>query len=64
MKKKENSATSWTMCQECLGRGKKSRRIPKKVRLRYQMALDQFEKNNGEGTTPVRPKGHVICIPA
>lgn len=49
----------WTICLECQGRGKKSRRLRKKVRLRYQNAIDQFEKTKGEGTTPVRPKGHL-----
>ena len=63
MKKVKNSAASWTICQECQGRGKKSRRLPKKVRLRYQMAFDQFEKTKGEGTAPVRPKGHLYsCL--
>ncbi|SRX56154.1 NAD(P)/FAD-dependent oxidoreductase [Aequorivita sp. CIP111184] len=63
MKKVENTATSWTICQECQGRGKKSQRIRKKVRLRYQRELDQFEKTNGEGAVPVRPKGHLYsCL--
>ena len=48
---------------ECQGRGKKSRRLRKKVRLRYQSALDQFEKTKGEGVAPVRPKGHLYsCL--
>lgn len=46
----------WTICQECLGRGKKSRRLSKKIRLDYQKAFDQFEKTNEEGIAPVRPK--------
>ncbi|WP_394364094.1 FAD-dependent oxidoreductase [Aequorivita lipolytica] len=46
-----------------MGRGKKSRRIRKKVRLQYQRELDQFEKSNAEGTAPVRPKGHLYsCL--
>ncbi|MBZ4035436.1 FAD-dependent monooxygenase [Flavobacterium sp. 17A] len=48
----------WTICQECQGQGKKSQRLTKKVRLQYQMALEQFEKNNSEGTPPIRPKAH------
>ena len=33
------------------------------MRLRYQMAFDQFEKTKGEGTAPVRPKGHLYsCL--
>jgi len=55
----ENEMKHWTTCPECLGRGKKSRRIRKKVKLRYQKALDEFEKTKGEGTAPVPPKGHL-----
>ncbi|MBP6181688.1 NAD(P)/FAD-dependent oxidoreductase [Flavobacterium sp.] len=58
MKKVENEEASWTICQECQGRGKKSRGLSKKARLRYQMELDQFEKTKSEGTAPVPPKGH------
>ena len=57
-----NKEDNWTICLECKGRGKRSRKIRKKVRLRYQMAFDQFEKTKGEGTAPVRPKGHLdVC---
>lgn len=56
VKKGKNEDGSWTICEECQGRGKKSRRLSKKVRLNYQIALDQFEKMQGEGTAPVRPK--------
>nr|WP_245594751.1 NAD(P)/FAD-dependent oxidoreductase [Flavobacterium limnosediminis] len=63
MKKAENERVNWTICPECLGRGKKSQRLNKKVRLRYQIALDQFEKTKGEGTAPVRPKAHQsLCL--
>ena len=59
----EDPVTSWTICPECKGRGKKSRGISKKVRLRYQKALDQFEKEKGEGTAPILPKGHLYsCL--
>ena len=54
---------SWTICQECQGRGKKSRRLSKKVRLHYQITLDEFEKMQGEGTAPLRPKGNLYsCL--
>jgi 2-polyprenyl-6-methoxyphenol hydroxylase-like FAD-dependent oxidoreductase len=59
VEKVENETASWTICEECQGRGKKSRRISKKVRLQYQMALDQFEKTNGESPVPVRPKANL-----
>ena len=59
----ENTATNWISCPECQGRGKKSRRLSKKVRLQYQIALELFEKSNGEGTAPVRPKSHLYtCL--
>jgi salicylate hydroxylase len=63
VEKGENEEVSWTICQECQGRGKKSRRISKKVRLQYQMALDQFEKHKGEGTAPIQPKGNLYSCP-
>jgi 2-polyprenyl-6-methoxyphenol hydroxylase-like FAD-dependent oxidoreductase len=63
MKKREKEAASWTICQKCQGRGKKSRGISKKVQHRYQLAFDQFEKTKGEGTAPVPPKGHLYsCL--
>jgi len=53
---------NWTACSACQGRGKKSKGLRKKLRLRYQRELDQFEKSNGEGTPPIRPKGHLeLC---
>ena len=57
--KEKNLTVNWSICQQCKGIGKISRRPKKKVRLRYQIALEQFEKSNGEGTPPVRPKGHL-----
>ncbi len=63
VKKKENEKISWTSCQHCQGRGKKSRGLSKKVRHRYQIELDQFEKSKNEATAPVLPKGHLYsCI--
>jgi 2-polyprenyl-6-methoxyphenol hydroxylase-like FAD-dependent oxidoreductase len=59
----KNKNGSWTICQECQGRGKKSRKLSKKVRLHYQMALDKFERTKGEGMAPVRPKGHLYSCP-
>ena len=63
MEKDKNEETSWTVCLECKGRGKKSRAISKKIRLRYKIALDQFEKTKNEGVAPVAPKGHLYsCV--
>lgn len=59
MKNGEPIQSSWTICPNCLGRGKKSKKLRKKVRLNYQNTLEQFEKTNGEGSAPTRPKGHL-----
>jgi 2-polyprenyl-6-methoxyphenol hydroxylase-like FAD-dependent oxidoreductase len=59
VKKLENAANSWTICLECKGHGKKSRRISKKVRLHYLKEVEQFNKSNGDGTAPIRPKAHL-----
>ena len=59
----KNEEGHWTICPECQGRGRRSQRPRKKVRLSYQRALDQFERMKGEGPVPVRPKGHVsFCL--
>lgn len=59
----KNKETYWTICPKCQGRGKINKGIRKKVKLRYQRELLQFEKNNGEGIPPVRPKGHLdTCL--
>ncbi|QUX95572.1 FAD-dependent monooxygenase [Marinomonas sp. CT5] len=55
----ENAKSSWTACPECHGRGKRSRRLRKKVRLLYLKELSEYEKLKGEGPAPVRPKGHL-----
>ncbi|WP_010227888.1 FAD-dependent oxidoreductase [Gillisia marina] len=59
----EIEKTNWAICPECKGRGKKRRRLRKKVKLRYQLAVDQFKKSNAVGPAPVRPKGHLyLCL--
>ncbi|WP_271404926.1 FAD-dependent monooxygenase [Tenacibaculum soleae] len=52
--KKETS--SFTICKECQGLGKKNKRIRKNVKFRYQTALTAYEKKDKQGTAPVRPK--------
>jgi salicylate hydroxylase len=54
---------SWAACAECQGRGKKSKRLRKKLRLQYQRELAAFEHSNGEGLAPVRPKAHFDTCP-
>lgn len=59
----KSDVDNWTMCLVCQGRGKKSKGLRKKVKLRYQRELEQFEKNNNEGIVPVRPKAHLhTCV--
>ena len=59
----ENKESSWTICQECQGRGKKSRGLSDKARRNYQRIIDQFEKTKSKGTAPIRPKGHLYsCL--
>ncbi len=57
MEKKE---TSWTVCDECQGRGKRSQRLRKKVRRRYQNEIEEFEKMQEDGVVPERPTAHLI----
>ena len=63
MQKVNNAVNQWTVCLECQGHGKQTRKLSKKVRLRYQRALGQFESTKSTGTAPVRPKGHLdTCL--
>ena len=53
----------WIVCDKCQGRGKKSKRIRKKAKLAYQRMLTNFRESNGEGDTPIQPKGHLYnCL--
>ncbi|MBZ4042252.1 FAD-dependent oxidoreductase [Flavobacterium hibisci] len=63
VEKVENEPVSWTICRECQGRGKKSRRISKKTRLLYQIALEEFQKMQSKGTEPLPPKGNLYSCP-
>lgn len=57
MEKVENK--NWVICQSCKGNGKRKKSIRKKTRLNYQASLAQYEKTNGEGILPVRPKAQI-----
>lgn len=59
MKNAPNKKANWTICPECKGRGKKSQKLKKKVRLNFQRELEEFEKSDKLGKTPVRPKVHL-----
>lgn len=52
----ENKKAYWTICPKCYGRGKKNLKLRKKAKLRYQIANNEFEKNQAEGKASIRPK--------
>lgn len=54
-----NKLKSWSACHECQGLGKKSTRIKKKIRLKYQRELEEFENSKKSETLPVQPKAHL-----
>lgn len=56
MKKLENSSTNWTICENCKGFGKKSRKLSKKALLSYQLACDEFKNNKKDKNPPIKPK--------
>ena len=60
MENTENKQVIFNICEECQGRGKKSQRLKKKVRINYQLECERFEKTNGEGIPPIRPKATLI----
>jgi 2-polyprenyl-6-methoxyphenol hydroxylase-like FAD-dependent oxidoreductase len=57
----ENTKTYWTLCLECKGRGKKSKGLSKKVRNKYLLELEIFNKNNQDKPAPTPPKGHLYA---
>jgi len=59
VKNAQNKKANWTICPECKGRGKKSQKLKKKVRLNFQRELEEFEKSDKLGKNPVRPKAHL-----
>ena len=59
----ENKEDCFTICLECNGRGKKSRKFKKNVLINFQKELDLFEKMKGQGKAPVRPNRHLYtCL--
>lgn len=56
IKKMKNKDIYWTVCPECCGLGKKDLRLRKKSRLRYELAINEFEKAKNEGKVSLRPK--------
>lgn len=59
----ENKEDCFTICLECNGRGKKSRKFKKNVLINFQKELDLFEKMKEDGKAPVRPNRHLYtCL--
>ncbi|WBX72370.1 FAD-dependent monooxygenase [Tenacibaculum retecalamus] len=56
MKTAKKTTSSFTVCKECQGFGKKNKRIRKNVKLRYQTASAAYEKSDKQRAAPVRPK--------
>lgn len=52
----EHIKAYWSICPKCQGRGKKNYKLRKQSKLRFQMAIDEFEKTKSEGKPCVRPK--------
>lgn len=52
----DDKTPCWTICTACQGLGKKKRKIRKVLRLRFQIALAEFEKSNGEEPRPIPPE--------
>lgn len=52
----ENTEAYWTICLKCYGRGKINLRLRKQAKLRYQIAMSEYEKTRGEGKASIRPK--------
>ena len=63
MEKEITEKPNWTICSECHGRGKKSQRLRKKVRLHYQNSITEFKKTKGEVAAPIPPKNPLVsCL--
>jgi salicylate hydroxylase len=56
IEKVENRKACWSICPTCYGLGKKTLRLRKKAKIRYQLAMDAFEKTKAEGKPSIRPK--------
>lgn len=56
MEKVKNKEAYWTICPKCYGRGKKNSKLGKQARIRYQTAINAYEKNQVEGEASAPPK--------
>jgi salicylate hydroxylase len=59
VKTEDNNTMRWAICQECEGRGKKSRKFKKKAREHLQQEIEHYEKLKAEGKDVLRPNKHL-----
>lgn len=53
----------WISCKKCNGTGKVRKSVPKKVRINYKIALEQYKQSNNKKESPIKPKGLLYnCI--
>lgn len=52
----ENNKLYWKICPKCCGYGKKNVKLRKKAKLRYQIAINEFEKAQAQGKELALPK--------
>ena len=58
-----NPKTNWAVCSECQGRGRKSRGVKKKAKLKYKRSIEDLKNPEKEANAPSPPKGHLhICL--
>jgi 2-polyprenyl-6-methoxyphenol hydroxylase-like FAD-dependent oxidoreductase len=57
LKTETNLHTNWTACPDCLGRGKKRRKLSKKALAQFQVELNKYQKSNSQTEIPIRPLG-------
>ncbi len=63
MKEANSKESCWSVCLSCKGLGKKRRKLHKKAKLRYKLALEIFEKTNKQTKAPIPPKGQLYsCV--
>jgi salicylate hydroxylase len=56
LKEVENKKNHWAICPNCQGCGKKYLKLRKHARLRYQIAMEEYKKNQLEKKPCTRPK--------
>lgn len=57
------NTSRWKVCEKCVGRGKKSRRLTKKARIQYQLTYEKYLQSTEKLTVPARPKASMFDCP-